>query len=179
MYGKLFCPILCLAQCIDAGEDSCFVLFYQILHLLLSSFCLLAHKASKKCFQFSRLATKAVTSFRNSHPASFLSLFQMHPSNLTQVSWIKMEKHSLQIKKWLSKSFVHVLIDSTFGTCGVNFCEFLAYSKKKLFSSYSAPVRTAKMPSLSKYLLVQPLYLSLKCPLPKLWRKEVLCWLPF
>jgi len=32
----------------------------------------------------------------------------------------------------------------------VNFCDFLVYSKKKLFSSYSEPVRTGKILLIAK-----------------------------
>ena len=124
MFWLIFCPILNLAQCIDAGGDGCLV-FYQILHLfILSSLCLLAHKASKKCFQFSRLATTALTLSHNCHPATFLSFLTVS-LECYQVSWIKMKKHSLL------QLYLHVLIDSISRICRVTFRDFVAYSKKK------------------------------------------------
>lgn len=91
---------------------------------ILSSLCVLAHKASKKCFQLSRLATTVLTLSHNCHPATFLSFLTVS-LECYQVSWIKMKKLSLL------QLYLHVLIDSISRICRVTFRDFVAYSKKK------------------------------------------------
>ena len=92
--------------------------------------------------------------------------------SIYQISWIKMKKRTFcKLKRSLSRNLVYNL--QTFrGLCQVHFCDFVANSAGKSFSTYQSTL-TSQSSSLSWYLFVRLLHLSLKFRLPKMSSNEM------
>ena len=96
--------------------------------------------------------------------------------SIYQISWIKLKKsNAWKSKTSLSRNFVYNV--QTFrGYFQVHLYDFVANSAWKSFSTYQSTL-TSQRSSLSWYLFVRLIHLSLKLRLSKMSRNETPSWL--